>query len=389
MHDVDVAIIGGGPIGLSAGLALDALGYRVAVFERRRADETVDDRRVLALAEGSRLILTRLGIWPHLEAVTPITRIHVSESGQDTPVTLTATESGVPALGYVTTFNALMAALTRHQEARGAAWLRFGTQATVTEKQEDHARLSLQGDAATTLTAALVIHAEGGSARPKDPGASAEPISEHSKDYDQSAIVAEVWSSRGADHDAFEHFTEGGPVALLPHGDHYALIWTVPSTQRESLLNLDDTTFHNRLEAELPAGTGPIVRSIRRSAFPLRMRMARTLVAGRTLLMGNAAQQLHPVAAQGFNVGLRDVWALRELLWNRPADPGAAELLATYNRRRVLDRRTSLWITDGLIGAFGSTHPLLRAGRGVALQALRSAGVLRSTFARRMMFGTQ
>lgn len=378
-HDLDVAVIGGGPIGLAAGLALGDLGYRVRVFERRPAGVSVDDRRVLALSEGSRLILSRLGIWHMLPAPTPIARIHVSDAGHGTSVTLTAREAGVPALGYVTTFNALHTALAAQAQASGTAHVDHGVQARVLESDVNGVRVSLADATRDDCTAALVIHAEGGAA---DSARTAR-----GRDYGQWALVAEVRCAQPARQDAYEHFTEHGPVALLPMDGHYALVWTVPDAWHAELAAADDESFCRRLSDVIGARTGPVTAVARRGAFPLGMRMAPEVTGTRTVWLGNAAQQLHPVAAQGFNLGLRDVWTLREQLWNRPADPGDAQALSRYARQRHADRQSSVFVTDTLVQVFGSTHPLLRTGRGWALRALRALRPLRNAFARRMMFG--
>lgn len=381
MHDVDIAIIGGGPIGLAAGIALDALGYRVQVIERRPAQAALDDRRILALSEGSRLILSRLGVWQRLAQATPITSIEVSDAPHPAQVTLNAEEARVPALGHVTTFNRLHAALSAQIGTRPAALVRHGQGADVVEVTDNGVRIAFEGEASSPLMAALAIHAEG--------SANAATAHARTRDYGQWAIVAEVWGAQPAGSTAYEHFTEQGPVALLPFDGHHALIWTVPADQHEEILALDDDAFLARLNPIMASRSGTLGRVSRRGGFPLTLRMAREVTAARQVFMGNAAQQLHPVAAQGFNLGLRDVWTLRERLWNRPADPGAAQLLSRYASERRADRLGSLWITDGMIGVFGSANPFLRAGRGAALRALGAVGSLRTAFARRMMLGAR
>lgn len=381
MQDYDVAILGGGPIGLSTGIALNGLGYRALVIERRPADVAVDDRRVLALSEGSRLILARLGVWNDLRDVTPITRIHVSDARSHGVVALSAQESGVPALGYVTTYNDLTAALVSKIQAHGALPPLHGHSARTLDVDPGRAHIALDGGEVSGLTASLVVHAEG---RMQEAAGQARV-----KDYGQWALVAEVWIDRPSTFEAYEHFTEHGPVALLPLQDHYALVWTVPASQQAALLALDEAAFCEKLQGVLGDRAGRLLRIARPAGFPLSMRMARAVNSARTLFMGNAAQQLHPVAAQGFNLGLRDVWTLHELLWDRPTDPGDESLLTRYARQRQADRQGSVMMTDGLIGLFGSRNPILRAGRGMALQAMAMIPPLRNAFAHRMMFGSR
>lgn len=381
MHDVDIAIIGGGPIGLAAGIALDALGYRVQVIERRAAQAALDDRRILALSEGSRLILSRLGVWQRLSQATPITTIEVSDAQHPARVTLRAEEARVCAMGHVTTFNRLHAALCAQIDSRAPALVRYGLAAEMVEATANGVHIKFEGEAAPALTAKLAIHAEGTSG--------ATMANARIKDYGQWAVVSEVWREHPAGGTAYEHFTERGPLALLPFDDHHALIWTVSGDQHEEILALDDDAFLAKLNPILSPRCGTLTRVSRRGGFALTMRMAHEVTASRQVFLGNAAQQLHPVAAQGFNLGLRDVWTLRERLWNHPADPGAAQLLSKYARERRADRLGSLWMTDGMIAVFGSTNPLLRAGRGAALHALGAIGSLRAAFARRMMLGSR
>ena len=174
---------------------------------------------------------------------------------------------------------------------------------------------------------------------------------------------------------------------MLPFEDHYALIWTVPTAQHDVVLALDDETFLRRLQKEFCAA-GRFIHVGPRAGFALSMRLLARTVEPRAVRIGNAAQQLHPVAAQGFNLGLRDVWELYECLWNSPPDPGMPLSLAAYEGQRATDRLASVRITDTMIGVFGNPHPLVRSSRGAALKALSLIKPLRNVFARHMMFGS-
>ncbi|MFN0313860.1 MAG: FAD-dependent monooxygenase [Burkholderiales bacterium] len=374
----DAVIIGGGPIGIAAGLALSSLGYRVLIAEKREAAAPRDDRRILALSEGSRLILERLGVWQLLSNSTAITEIRVSERGALAPVTLRASECRVPALGHVTTFNDLSHALAHKLQEHTNVQIRFGCTARTASMNAHAAEVELNAQIREKISAPLVIHAEGG----------AEPSQDASvKDYAQWAIVAQVWTQQPHLHRAHERFCESGPIALLPFEDHFALIWTVPATQGDALISAQDDEFMRALSEAFGPWAGRFTRVSPRARFPLRLVVEPRGAQGRALRVGNAAQQIHPVAAQGFNLGLRDIWALRELLWKRPADPGHPKILREFASTRRWDRSQSIRLTDALVGIFGSSHPAVRAGRTLALSSLARFKPLRTAFARHMMFG--
>ena len=374
----DVVIIGGGPIGIAAGLALSSLGYRILIAEKRETAAPHNDRRILALSEGSRLILERLGVWQALSTTTSITEIRVSERGTLGRVTLSAAECRVPALGHVTTFNHLSDALSRQLQEHKNAEIRLGCTARIASMDACAAEVELGGKHSEKVCAPLVIHAEGGAGSSQ--GASI-------KDYAQWAIVAEVWTQQPHLHRAHERFCETGPIALLPFEDHFALIWTVPATHGDALMKAGDAEFSRALAQAFGPWAGRFTRVSPRARFPLRLVVEPRTGEGRALRVGNAAQQIHPVAAQGFNLGLRDIWALRELLWRSPDDPGHAAIVSGFEITRRWDRNQSIRFTDALVGIFGSTHPVVCAGRSLALSSLSLFKPLRTSFARRMMFG--
>ena len=379
--EFDVLIIGGGLIGLCSAAALGALGYRVLVAEKRAEGAAGNDRRVLALSEGSRLILNRLGIWSRMADVTTITEIIVSDQGNPTTVALRATECDVPALGYVTPFDHLMLALMQHLRTLNHVTLRYDCEARLLDTNDRSARASLTGSSDEQVSASLVVHAEGGS--------DSFARDDTHKDYGQWAIVTEIQTDLAQRGSAREHFTEHGPVALLPLREHHSVIWTVPESERVTFLSMHSAEFTHRLESCLGLQPDTVREMGVRAGFPLKLRKARRTVETRAIRLGNAAQQLHPVAAQGFNLGLRDVWALHECLWESPIDPGAAVHLDRYARERRQDREVSVWITDSMVEVFGSRNPLLRASRGAALTAFAKFKSLRAILAQRMMFGSR
>ena len=232
----------------------------------------------------------------------------------------------------------------------------------VTDVQPDneHVRLTLrQKGAVRHVSAKLLVHAEG------SPADSPE-CWEH--DYRQHAIIAELRPAQAHGNRAWERFTPDGPLALLPFGENYALVMTVPAQQAEALLQLDDPGFLATLRERCGRQLDFISTSPRR-AFPLALRLRKTLVRQRQVWIGNTAQTLHPVTGQGFNLGLRDAWELAEALQNNPSsDPGDTAMLAAYARNRQPDRLLDAALTDGFVRLFSNDYLPLKIARGLGLR---------------------
>ena len=378
----DLAIVGGGPVGAALATALDGSGLSVAVLEARARLEARDPRAI-ALSQGARLILERLGAWDRLDGkATPIETIHVSQRGGFGRAELAANELGVPALGYVAEYGDLYGALVAQLMATGTQVLTgaqvqavkaTGAYGVVEYQQEGEARL---------LTANLVVLAEGGRGLP----ASRQEV----KDYGQTAVVCTVVTEQPHAHRAYERFTPEGPMALLPLHAGYALVWTVPQAKAQRILGLDDAAFLAELQAHFGDRQGRFATASARAAFPLRLVTAKPEQGPRILRIGNAAQTLHPVAGQGFNLGLRDAWKLAQLAWDTPKEQlGGAGFAAAYQASRRTDVRAGLAMTDLLVELFSNDHALLRLGRGAGLALLDLVPLLKTVFARKMMFGGQ
>ena len=376
--DLQVAIVGGGPAGLALALLLRQAGIDCEVFDARAAGAVSLDRRVLALSHGSRQILERLGAWQAI-AATPIGAIHVSQQGSLGRTLLRAEECGVPALGYVVEAGALGIALAHAASAAGVP-VRHGVLATSAQYGADHALLrcaTSQGN--EEIPARLVAWAEG--------AISAEDGSVR-RDYGQQAIVATLQMRDPGEGIAYERFAASGPVALLPLGDHSALVWTVPDAEAAGLLALDERDFLARLGSVF-SGRFTFTALGERSAFPLGLRYRKHPVGARTVWLGNASQTLHPVAGQGFNLALRDASQLSRLLRDYPADCGDAEALGRYAAARRLDRQGAIGFTDGLIRLFGVRGCMAGHARGAGLLALDLLPAARRFIAQRMIFGAR
>lgn len=426
----DVAIIGGGPTGAALALALRGSGLQVAVLEARPAGVASSDVRALALSYGSRLLLDRLGVWDTLHPVSAIRTIHISQQRSFGRAKLRAAEMRVPELGYVLPYatlqNGLDAALhasgrdgfspsdlspppcrgrdregveTSALEAStpiptfplqggrsGLAGISIFNQAQVSALcgEDGQAVLTWQqaGGEAQTLTAKLAVVADGGKLL-----AQQFPPTFH--DYGQSAVIAHLTVAAPQPDTAFERFTPQGPVALLPYQDGYELVWTAPHDAAQAMLHWDEAHFLRSLHAHFGDRVGAFRSVGPRSCFPLGLKRAPTQTPlPHTVLLGNAAQTLHPVAGQGFNMGVRDAWELAQvILDSEPAQLGTPAMLARYVEQRKLDRSGGIRFTDGLVRLFSNDLPLLKPARAAALSVLDSVPLAKRFVAKRMMFG--
>lgn len=374
---LDVAIIGGGPVGAAlAALAVHS-GLDIAVFEARPAPS--GDGRTLALSRASRELLEEALAWPERD-VTPILSIHVSQKGGPGRTLLEASEQSLPALGYTVPFSTLEAAL-------GEALSLSGRNPSYGESCD---RISLDADAAAVrfasgreVRARLLVLADGGANATKIPG-----IAFTEKDYAQQAVVASVRTDRPHGFRAYERFTPEGPVALLPVDDRFALVSTAAPDATGRLLALEDSAFLAELQSHFGDRAGRFLTVASRAAFPLKLRTVNVPVAMRTAIIGNAAQALHPIAGQGLNLGLRDAATLAALLHAMPREAvGSPGMLSAYQDARRRDASRGVMVTDFLVSAFADSRRLPTWGRGLALAALDLFPPARRLLAERMIYG--
>lgn len=373
----DLAIIGAGPVGMTLALALKDAGLDIVLVDARSRGAARQDPRILALSHGTRLTLERLGIWQQLPA-TPIESIHVSHQGGLGRTVLEAREYGLPALGYVAGAGNLATAL---DDALAVAGIPILDQATVTglAAGADDVIVSLAD--APPFAARLAACAEG-----SIQGADDSSLVE--RNYDQHAVISVVTLAESHGNRAWERFTPQGPLAVLPCGNDCAIVHTADPAEANALMALDGEAYLARLQAHFGtrlrfAGVGP------RARYPLLLRYRPNPVGQRTVWLGNAAQTLHPVAGQGYNLALRDVWACAQILLRTGGDPGAASILQAYARERQLDRQGTIRFTDGLVRLFSTGFAPLRHARGAGLFALDLLPAARHFVAKRMMFGAR
>ena len=377
----DIAIIGGGPVGVALALAMRDSGLNVVVLEARRPEENTLDPRALTLSHGSRLLLERLGIWGEIPQVTDIHTIHISQKQAFGRAVLHADELNVPALGYVLPYHVLHGAL---QSTLLSSNITCHTGAAVAQlhSEANGARIVFQqAGSEHTVNTRLAVVADGGKLLE-----TSHPPEVH--DYGQSAIIAYVACAHPQAGMAFERFTAQGPMALLPYREGYELVWTVAHDAAQEMLQWDDATFLARLHQHFGDRVGAFLAAGKRTFFPLNLRRAPDITLPHTVLIGNAAQTLHPAAGQGFNLGLRDAWELaQEILDAAPEMLGSEVMLAGYRKQRRLDRNGSIRFTDGLVRLFSNDLPVLSAGRAAALTALDCLPFAKHFVAKRMMFG--
>jgi 2-octaprenyl-6-methoxyphenol hydroxylase len=378
----DIIIVGGGPVGATLALALADTPFSVQVLEAREDLSRAAYKRTLALSYGSRLILERLGIWAQLSEVTAITNIHISQRGGLGMSHLTATEENLPALGYVVDYGELDSALhaaLRKSKASVVTGARVGN----IRNSASYAQVQVtQADVAHNLTTRLAVVADGGAGQ-------AQRITQ---EYDQHALLATVSTELPHNGCAYERFTPEGPVALLPHQQGFALVWTGTPARVAELLAMPDGEFLTALHMHFGDRVGQFLTVTGRTSFPLVLRYAQDTVAPHQILIGNAAQTLHPVAGQGFNLGLRDAWelakAVRDLGTDREA-LGSRNMLQHFQSQRRADTGSSIFFTDLLVRLFSNDNPILKHGRSLGLMALQYLPPVKHMVARRMIFGAR
>lgn len=378
MNDYDIAIVGGGLVGASLAVALAGSSRRVLLIEAAPPPATAPawDERCIALNDASRRIFEALGIWNALLAeAEPIRATHISERGRFGVARFAATDAGLDALGYNVPLRAIGAALWQRLGASEVELL-CPARVTAVTAQPDQVELQINGTdagattgprAPRTIRAQLLAAADGAQSAVR----AQLGIGAQTRDYAQHAVVSAVRLSRPHAGVAYERFTSSGPLALIPKpGNAASLVWTLPTTQLQAALAASDDDYLQRAQAVFGGRLGRFVELGRRFSYPLARVVAEPSNAPRVALLGNAAQSLHPVAAQGFNLGLRDVAALAGLLSDDAADPGAADLLAEFSTMRAADRGRVSGFTDLLVRTFSNRVPGLAQARHWGLVAV-------------------
>jgi 2-octaprenyl-6-methoxyphenol hydroxylase len=386
----DVIIIGGGMAGASLACALEGHGLSLALVEARPfrddAQPSYDDR-VLALAHGSVRIFRELGLWQGMRgAAAPIRRIHVSDRGHFGAARMDAASEGVDALGYVIGAREIGHVLNQALGELKDTQVICPASMHSIEVNTAAARVTVEADGETRqLQGRLVVAADG----TQSPAREQMHIACKRWEYGQTAIIANVTPDLPHHDVAYERFTDSGPLAMLPMTDERcSLVWTVRHEQVDEVMGWDEATFLRRLQARFGYRLGRIRKAGARHAYPLALIRAEQYVAERMALIGNAAHTLHPVAGQGFNLGIRDVAVLAGVI-RRAAragrDVGDVAVLDEYARWRQGDLKRTVALTDTLVRVFSNPLPPVVAARNLGLLAFDLLPPLKRLLTRQTM----
>ncbi|KAA0262850.1 2-octaprenyl-6-methoxyphenyl hydroxylase [Hafnia alvei] len=383
-------IVGGGMAGATLALAVSALSagrVQVEVVEAVSPDSRKHpgfDARAIALAYGTCQQLARIGVWSALKACgTPIERVHVSDQGHAGFVGLEASDYQIPYLGQVIELHQAGSRLFTLLEKAPGVTLHCPAKVVSVERQQHSATITL--DNGTRLSGELLVAADG----------SSSALAQHcnvdwrSEDYGQIAVIANVTTSLPHQGKAFERFTRNGPLAMLPMSEgRCSLVWCHAAEDQAKVDSWSDAEFLHQLQQAFGWRLGTMVKAGKRHSYPLRLTSAQQHISHRLALVGNAAQTLHPIAGQGFNLGLRDVMSLAETIAQAEQqgnDIGSYQILSQYQQRREPDQQATIGVTDGLIHLFANRLAPLVVGRNLGLMAMELVPPLRETLARRTL----
>ncbi len=382
MHD-DITIVGGGLVGLSLAAALAPNQRQITLIDKLDPRHRGQDQRAIALAFGSQQILQRLQVWDELAPQTAaIERIHISNQGRFGRATLFPHHGNQAQLGFIMRAGDGERALLKRLATQKNLQILAPDEVKITRVHRQHLEIHLASGACRQTQ--LLIAADGADS----PLREAFQIAVHHRDYDQSAVIAEVTPQFAGHGVAFERFTDDGPVALLPLlQNRYAVVCTVAKGQQNAVLALADDAFCHYLQQRFGERLGRFSEPSARTAYSLRLLQAKRYVGPRLALVGNAAHTLHPIAGQGFNLGLRDVMGLAALLNGVAADTdvGQASLLRQYEKQRLADQQLLVNFTDGLAWLFTSKLPGVGLARNLGLLAFDALPSLKRPLVRRAM----
>ncbi len=381
----DIVIVGGGLVGLSLAHALADLPLRLALLESPPPESKTTstfDARSLALSLSSQHILEHLGLWSELSNVTPIKQIHISERGRFGSTHLRAQEQGVDAFGCVVEIETLAKSLEKNL-ARHPQITRIMAQVVSAENQTNSMALTLS--TGETIHADLVLAADGAQSSFR----TLFNIGVTKKDYQQMAVIANIGLRHSHGHQAFERFTPRGPLALLPlSDDRMALVWTFPKHEADFFLKCSEQEFLDELQSQFGTRLGRFKKLGVRQSFPLFLIKAQEQIRPRLVILGNAAHVLHPIAGQGFNLSLRDVATIAEVLrdaLNCGERIDSLSVLQRYLNLRKQDQRRILGFTRGLLGLFSMDVLPCSLMRSAGLGSLDALPAFKRAFAQMAM----
>ena len=388
-YDYDVLIVGGGLAGNSLALALKDSGLRIALVEassREQIQNSPAGDRALALSAGTVKLLQALDAWESIkDKATAIKNIHISDRGHFGKARLSAKKEGVDALGYVISARNIeghLAELVKNTEITQICSTRVV--GLISDSEAVHLSLK-KNEQSINLTVKLVVGADGGQSTVRR----LLEIPQQLTEYDQTALITTVRTTLPHNNTAYERFTKSGPLAVLPvNEEECSIVWTRVQEDAEDLMASSESVFLEQLQHCFGYALGELTLSAPRRAFPLSLIQAENMVSGRTVIIGNAVHQLHPVAGQGFNLGIRDVVQLAEMLLQqqkKQADVGAADFLQHYAELRKKDHNLTIGFTDGLVKIFSTDWFPIAAGRSISLAVLDHIPLAKSLLAKHAM----
>lgn len=387
----DILIVGGGMVGASLAVALIPLNLKVGLidaYEFGVAEQPSYDDRAIALSYGSSLIYKGMGLWDELASkTTPINKIHISDRGHFGAARLSAEKEKVPALGYLAESRVLGKQLYDCLQKSNIELIVPAKVCTIDEA-EDHLLVTLQqGEKSHQLKTKLLVGSDGTQSKVRE----ISGIGVNRSEYNQAALIANISTEKPHENQAFERFTETGPIALLPLSDNRcSLVWTHDTSQGnvdlDATLALDDQAFLKKLGAEFGYRLGRFTKVGKRSSYPLALVTSNRNTAARTVIIGNASHTMHPVAGQGLNLALRDIAVLAELICQYHSDDlGSEKLLEDYEALRKADLKTTVRYTDSLVRLFSNDSFLLGHARAGGLMTVDRIAPLRKWITRQSM----
>jgi 2-octaprenyl-6-methoxyphenol hydroxylase len=385
----DIIIVGGGLAGNCLALSLIESGLKIAIVETNTREQLINSAlgdRALALAAGTVETLVKLGVWQGIQAkANAITDIHVSDRGHFGKVRLSARSQNVKALGYVITARDIERHVAELVDSTSIIQICPGRLVgLMSDESAVYASIKHQENS-INLSAQLLVGADGGNSTVRK----LLDITQQVTDYRQTALVTTVKSAFPNPQVAYERFTEAGPLALLPIGkNQYSVVWTRTSEDAEILMLSSETEFESALQDCFGYRLGKLSLTSPIRAFPVSLIRADKMQSGRAVIIGNAVHQLHPVAGQGFNLGLRDVVQLADMIlkkYHNAEDIGSIELLNDYVRARGQDHRQTIGFTDTLVKVFSSNNPALAAARNIGLTVLDHIPAAKSLLSKHAM----
>lgn len=397
--DFDLIIIGGGLVGASLACALSKSSLRIAIIEAFpfKSDDSeyqpAFDARSVALSYTSKQVFEGMGLWSAINklGVSGIEKIHISDRGHAGITRLNASDENVEALGYVAETRVIGKALFETLNKQQNITLIAPATVKNFDLNADNAQVYIEENGESkTLTAKLLVAADGGDSVVRR----LSGVRIKQRNYEQSAVIANVATDRPHNQQAFERFTDSGPLALLPmtatenEANRYSLVWTINSSEQDEMMSWDDETFLLKLKQRFGNRAGTFLSVSKRHVYPLSLMRAKEHVRERLAIIGNAAHSLHPVAGQGFNLGLRDVAALSQVVVDAMQDNkdiGDLNVLQTYADWRRRDHIQTAVATDSLVRIFSNNFLPLAGLRNLGLLVVDTVPPLKKLFARHAM----